>query len=127
MIVSATISDTRTAIVSVIDSAWKNWPSTPVSSPSGRKTTTVVIVDDVTGQISSWTASRIAIGRSFVRCECRTMFSVITTASSITRPMAIAMAPSVIRLNVCPISDITKTVIAIVIGIDDALIAVMRA
>ncbi len=55
------------------------------------------------------------------------MFSVITTASSITRPMAIAMAPSVIRLNVCPISDMTNTVIAIVIGIDDALIAVMRA
>ncbi len=55
------------------------------------------------------------------------MFSVITTASSITRPMAIAMAPSVIKLNVCPISDMTKTVIAIVIGIDDALIAVMRA
>ena len=55
------------------------------------------------------------------------MFSVITTASSITSPIAIAIAPSVIRLNVCPTSDITNTVIAIVSGIDDALIAVMRA
>ena len=55
------------------------------------------------------------------------MFSVITTASSITRPIAIAIAPSVIRLNVCPSSDMTNTVIAIVSGIDDALIAVMRA
>ncbi len=55
------------------------------------------------------------------------MFSVITTASSITRPIAIAIAPSVIRLNVWPTSDITNTVIAIVSGIDVALIAVMRA
>ena len=55
------------------------------------------------------------------------MFSVMTTASSITRPIAIAIAPSVIRLNVCPMSDMTNTVIAIVIGIDEALIAVMRA
>ncbi len=67
MIVSATTSDTSTAIVSVIDSAWKNCPSTPVSSPSGRKTTTVVIVDVVTGQISSCTASRIAIARSWLQ------------------------------------------------------------
>ena len=51
----------------------------------------------------------------------------MTTASSITSPIAIAMAPKVIKLNVWPMSDITKTVIAIVIGIDDALIAVMRA
>ena len=55
------------------------------------------------------------------------MFSVITTASSITMPIAIAIAPSVMRLNVWPTSDMTKTVIAIVSGIDDALIAVMRA
>ena len=54
------------------------------------------------------------------------MFSVTTTASSITSPMAIAMAPSVIRLNVWPSSDMTNTVIASVSGIDDALIAVMR-
>ena len=55
------------------------------------------------------------------------MFSVITTASSITMPIAIAIAPSVMRLNVWPPIDMMKTVIAIVIGIDDALIAVMRA
>ena len=54
------------------------------------------------------------------------MFSVITTASSITSPIAIAIAPSVIRLNVWPTSRITNTVIASVSGIDDALIAVMR-
>ena len=86
----------------------------------------MVIVDVVTGQMSSCTASRIAISRSGLRCTCRTMFSVITTASSITRPIAMAIAPSVIRLNVWPTSDITKTVIAIVSGIDDALMAVIR-
>jgi len=44
------------------------------------------------------------------------MFSVITTASSITRPIAIAIAPSVIRLNVWPMRLITKTVMASVSG-----------
>ena len=54
------------------------------------------------------------------------MFSVITTASSITSPMAIAIAPSVIRLNVWPNSRISSTVIVSVSGIDVALMAVMR-
>src|SRR4051812_49961447 len=63
MIVSASTSDTSTAIVSVIDSEWKNCPSTPVNKPSGRNTTTVVIVDVVTGQMSSCTASRTATER----------------------------------------------------------------
>ena len=55
------------------------------------------------------------------------MFSVITTESSMTRPMAIAMAPSVIRLNVWPIRYMAKTLMANVSGIEEALIAVMRA
>src|SRR2546429_326167 len=54
------------------------------------------------------------------------MFSVTTTASSITSPMAIAIAPRVIRLNVCPRSDITKIVMTRVSGMDDALTAVIR-
>jgi hypothetical protein len=64
--VSASPSDTSTAIVSVIESAVKNWPTTPSSSPSGKNTTTVVMVDVVTGQMSSCTASRIAAVRSAV-------------------------------------------------------------
>ena len=55
------------------------------------------------------------------------MFSVMTTESSITSPIAIAMAPSVIRLNVWPIRYMAKTLIASVRGIDDALMAVIRA
>ena len=54
------------------------------------------------------------------------MFSLITTASSMTMPIAMAIAPSVIRLNVCPTSDITNTVMASVSGMDAALIAVIR-
>jgi len=55
------------------------------------------------------------------------MFSVITTASSMTNPIAIAIAPSVIRLNDCLIRLITNTVMAIVSGMDAALIAVILA
>jgi len=55
--VSARPSETSTATVSVVASAAKNWPTTPCSRPNGRNTTTVVMVDVVTGQISSWTAA----------------------------------------------------------------------
>jgi hypothetical protein len=110
----------------VIESAAKNCPTTPWRSRRGRKTTTVVIVDVVTGRISSCTASRIAALRSAVSARWRTMFSVTTTESSITRPIAIAIAPSVMRLNVWPTIHMTSTVIASVIGIDAALIAVIR-
>ena len=57
----------------------------------------------------------------------RTMFSVITIASSITSPIAIAIAPSVMRLKVWPSRAMTPTVIASVSGIDEAAIAVTRA
>ena len=67
MMVSARSSETSTAMVSVTESATKNCPTTPVSSPSGRNTTTVVMVEVVTGQISSCTASRMAVRRSWVR------------------------------------------------------------
>ena len=119
MIVSASTSETSTAIVSVIESAEKNWPTTPVSSPSGGKTTTVVSVEVVTGQISSCNASRIAARRS--GCELHVTHDVLRDhdqASSMTSPIAIAIAPSVIRLNVCPSRDMTPTVIASVSGMD---------
>ena len=67
MIVTASTSETRTAMVSVIESAAKNCPTTPSSSRSGRNTTTVVMVEVVTGRISSCTASRIARSRSGVK------------------------------------------------------------
>ena len=54
------------------------------------------------------------------------MFSVMTTASSITSPIAMAIAPRVIRLNVWPITLMTKMVTASVTGMEVALMAVMR-
>ena len=44
MTVSARPSDTSTAMVSVTDNAMKNCPTTPSRSPSGKNTTTVVMV-----------------------------------------------------------------------------------
>jgi len=61
--VTARMRETRTATVRVMESAAKNWPTTPVNSRKGRKTTTVVSVDVVTGQISSLRASRMASWR----------------------------------------------------------------
>ena len=66
---SASSNETSTATVSVNESAAKNCPTTPSSNPSGRKTTTVVSVDVVTGQMSSCTAARTAVARSLVRCR----------------------------------------------------------
>ena len=66
MIVTASTSETSTAIVSVIESAAKNWPTTPSSSRSGRNTTTVVIVDVVTGHdqlLHRLADGAVAIGR----------------------------------------------------------------
>ena len=51
--VSASTSEISTATESVIDSALKNWPTTPDSSPSGANTTTVVSVEPTIGAISS--------------------------------------------------------------------------
>ena len=68
----------------------------------------------------------MALSRPPGSAKWRAMFSVITTASSITSPIAIAIAPSVMRLKVCPMRLITNTVTASVSGIDAALIAVIR-
>ena len=126
MSVRARARETRTATARVSDSAAKNCPTTPLSSTSGRNTTTVVSVDVVTGQTSSASASRIATRRSLRSARWRAMFSVITTASSITRPMAMAIPPRLMRLNVRPISFIPNTVIAMVRGMARALMAVIR-
>ena len=69
--VSAWTSEISTAAESVIDSARKNWPTTPDSIPSGTNTTTVVNVDPTTGATSSliarWTDS--AGGSPESRCR----------------------------------------------------------
>ena len=77
----------------------KNTPGTPSRNASGTKTTTGVSVEPTSGgpisRIASWTASTEPSPRTrFVW-----MFSMTTIASSMTRPIAAAIPPSVIRLK----------------------------
>ena len=60
MIVSARISDATTAVERVNESERKNCPTTPDSSPSGTKTTTVVRVELTTGVVNAESASLTA-------------------------------------------------------------------
>src|SRR5881396_2041553 len=97
--VSASASDVRSAMPTVIASALKNVPVTPVIDMSGRNTTIGVIVDPTSGTRISAIALRMASARSCPASRCITMFSTTTIASSMTRPTAAARPPSVMRLK----------------------------
>ena len=101
----------------VIASARKNAPVTPVIRTSGRNTTIGVIVDPMSGTRISAIALRIASARSCPASRCSTMFSTTTIASSMTRPTAAARPPSVIRLKLSPSRRRAMNVIASVAGI----------
>jgi hypothetical protein len=118
MRVSESTSDTSTETERVSDRARKNWPTTPERKPSGASTTTVVRVEPTTGAISSRVASSIACSpRPPPPADSRRwMFSTITTASSITRPMATARPPIDIRLIDSPNSFMNRKVASTVSG-----------
>ncbi len=97
------------------DRARKNCPTTPERKPSGASTTTVVRVEPTTGANSSSVASSIAASPRPLRSR-RWMFSTITTASSITRPMATARPPIDIRLIDSPNSFMNRKVASTVSG-----------
>ena len=84
----------------VIASARKKTPVTPVIEISGRNTTIGVMVEPISGTRISRSALRIASARVWPASRCITMFSTTTIASSITSPTAAASPPSVIRLKV---------------------------
>ena len=123
---SATGSESATAVASAIESEAKNCPATPPSIPSGRKTTTVVTVVPTTGQNSSSVPRRAASagGRPASRWRCTA--STITTASSITRPTAMANPPSDMRFSVWPKSRSVSSVMPSVSGNDSAATSVAR-
>ena len=100
----------------VMASARKKLPVTPVTEMSGRKTTTGVMVEPISGMVISLSALRTASARGSPLSRCMTMFSTTTMASSMTRPMAAARPPSVIRLKLCPIAQSTRIVTATVTG-----------
>ena len=93
--------------------ARKKRPVTPLTETSGRKTTTGVMVDPISGMVISLSALRTASARCSPASRCITMFSTTTMASSITRPMAAARPPSVIRLKLSPMIHSTTMVTAI--------------
>ena len=100
-IVIATSSEASNEKIIVKANGKKNLPVIPPTNPIGRKTTTVVSVDDV-----------IAFRISFVDCSMissvipdsdfrtrRKMFSMTTILSSTTRPTATAIPPSVMMFR----------------------------
>ncbi len=115
--VRASSSEVSSATVMVMASARKKLPVTPVTAMSGRKTTTGVMVEPMSGTRDL--VQRLAHGvdaRLRRRRDGATMFSTTTMASSMTRPMAAARPPSVIRLKLWPMIQRKRTVTATVTG-----------
>ena len=115
--VTARASEVSRAAVMVTASARKKLPVTPVVAISGRKTTTGVMVEKTSGVASSCSAMRMAVVRDWPASRWTTMFSTTTMASSMTRPMAAARPPRVIRLKDCPMAQRKRIVTATVTGI----------
>ena len=76
-----------------------NFPITPDTRPIGRKTATVVKVEEVIATATSFVASRIISLERFL-CNRRKIFSMTTMLSSTRRPTATAKPPSVRVLSV---------------------------
>ncbi len=112
--VIASTRDISSDTVIVIARARKKTPGTPSKNASGMKTTTGVRVDPVSGRKISPTAVWTALRRSMPVAIFVWIASTTTIASSMTRPMALAMPPRVIRLKVMLsmriASSVTRTV-----------------
>jgi hypothetical protein len=107
---SETAIEARMLRPSASERLWKNCPTTPRSSTSGRNTTTVVsdepTIAPSTSRVPPATASnsarRGASGAS--ACARRATFSTTTMASSMIRPIATARPPRLMRLSDSPTS-----------------------
>ena len=93
--VRETKREATSATVTVTANGRNNSPAWPPTIPMGRKTATVVSVEDVTAPATSFTAVTIAACPVCPSDACRLMFSMTTMESSTTRPMATVRAPSV--------------------------------
>ena len=83
---SARSSEVKRETVMVTASARKKLPVTPVMEMSGRKTTIGVMVEPISGMVSSRSALWMAWKRLWPASRCNTMFSSTTMASSMTKP-----------------------------------------
>ncbi len=106
----------KSETVMVMASARKKLPVTPVIEMSGRKTTIGVMVEPISGTMSSRRALCTARARSCPASRCRTIFSSTTMASSMTKPTAAASPPRVIRLKLWPVKRSTMKVMSSVTG-----------
>ena len=107
------------ALAMVSDSALKNAPVTPDRNASGRKITTVAALEPVSGRVNSHAAAAMRSCNSPAPssgCSRRMMCSSITITSSMIKPTAAAMPPSVIMLKLMPSTDSSSTVIASTAG-----------
>ncbi len=126
MRVSASPREISTETESVRDRARKNCPTTPDSSPRGASTTSVVRVEPTTGATSSSVACSTSLAASPPDPSRRWTFSITTTASSMTSPMATARPPIDIRLIDSPNSSMKRNVAITVSGRVRAAMAVIR-
>ncbi|MCY1175940.1 hypothetical protein D9M73_161980 [compost metagenome] len=117
------------AIVS--DSALEKAPVTPVRKDKGTNTISVARLEPVSGARNSRAAGMTAasprgVPSAPVAPARRAICSTITMTSSISRPTAAAMPPSVMMLKLMPSTLSTSTVAASVAGTTIAAISVTR-
>ncbi len=83
-------------------------------------------VDTRAGKAISLAPSKIAVYKSLPRCRWRSMFSMVTVASSTRIPIASVSPPSVIRLMVSPSALSARIDDRMDKGIDTAMMQVLR-
>ncbi len=114
--VSETMAETTTEMVSTIANSRKSRPTMPVMKRSGMKTAMSETLSEMTVKpICRAPLSAASIGASPISMK-RTMFSIITIASSTTKPVAMVNAMSERLSRVKPTSSITPKVPMIASG-----------
>ena len=101
----------------VIDSALKKAPVTPVRKASGKKMMMVEALEPISGRKNSVAAfiTCCSVSPSWPRSR-RTICSIMTMASSMIRPTAAAMPPSVMMLKLMFSTCRSTTVAASTVG-----------
>ena len=90
--VSDTSSEMPMATASVTANSWKSRPTTSPMKSSGIRTATSETVSDTSVKPISFAPSRAACSAGLPCSRWRAMFSIITMASSTTKPVAMVSA-----------------------------------
>ena len=126
-------NEIRSAKTIVTESDAKNAPVTPPRNASGIWITMVLAVDPMIAGMSSFNerparprSVSAGPGPSFRATKCANMFSSMTIESSMIRPTAAAIPPSVMMLIVLPTTERQTIVEAIVTGTTSAITMATR-